>query len=68
MIDSGTCKPVAHAAVDIWHCGAPGIYDRSGATGGLMKLSYRKRHMARGVVGSITMGVDPDEAYDGTDL
>jgi hypothetical protein len=33
-----------------------------------MKLSYRKNHMARGVVGSITMGVDPDETHDGTDL
>lgn len=33
-----------------------------------MKLSYRKHHMARGVVGSITMGVDPDETHDGTDL
>lgn len=24
--------------------------------------------MARGVIGSITMGVDPDETHDGTDL
>ncbi|MEU9319025.1 intradiol ring-cleavage dioxygenase [Streptomyces sp. NPDC048295] len=44
------------------------IYDGSGVTGGLMKLSYRKGRMARGVVGSITMGVDPDETHDGTDL
>lgn len=68
VIDSETCKPVAHAAVDIWHCDALGVYDRSGVTGGLMELAYRKRHMARGVVGSITMGVDPDETHDGTDL
>ncbi|WP_330452792.1 MULTISPECIES: intradiol ring-cleavage dioxygenase [unclassified Streptomyces] len=44
------------------------IYDQSGVTGGLLKLSYRKNHIARGVVGSITMGVDPDETHDGTDL
>ncbi|HWU08485.1 MAG TPA: intradiol ring-cleavage dioxygenase [Streptomyces sp.] len=44
------------------------IYDQSGVTGGLLKLSYRKGKMARGVVGSITMGVDPDETQDGTGL
>ncbi|MFJ4841978.1 intradiol ring-cleavage dioxygenase [Streptomyces sp. NPDC088746] len=44
------------------------IYDQSGVTGGLLKLSYRKGKMARGVIGSITMGVDPDETHDGTDL
>ena len=44
------------------------IYDRSGVAGGLLKLSYRKGGMARGVTGSITMGVDPDETHDGTDL
>ncbi len=44
------------------------IYDRSGVAGGLLKLSYRKGGMVRGVTGSITMGVDPDETHDGTDL
>ena len=26
VIDSDTCKPLANAAVDIWHCNALGVY------------------------------------------
>jgi protocatechuate 3,4-dioxygenase beta subunit len=26
LIDSATCKPLRHAAVDIWHCNALGVY------------------------------------------
>ncbi|MFJ2111464.1 intradiol ring-cleavage dioxygenase [Streptomyces sp. NPDC087850] len=44
------------------------IYDQSGVQGGLLKLTYSKTNMARGVVGSITMGVDPDETNEGTGL
>jgi hypothetical protein len=42
------------------------IYDQSGTTGGLLKLKYKKDDIAKGVVGSITMGVDPDATQDGT--
>lgn len=36
VIDSETCKPIADAAVDIWHCDALGIYSgyESSSTGG----------------------------------
>ncbi|AXG78766.1 intradiol ring-cleavage dioxygenase [Streptomyces paludis] len=45
------------------------IYDQSGVTGGLLKLTYKKKNdIARGVVGTITVGVDPDETNDGTSL
>ncbi|WP_329597950.1 intradiol ring-cleavage dioxygenase [Streptomyces pseudovenezuelae] len=44
------------------------IYDQSGTTGGLLKLKYNKKHIARGVVGSITMGVDPDATNDNTTM
>ena len=44
------------------------IYDQSGTTGGLLKLKYHKKNIAKGVVGSITMGVDPDTTNDGTSL
>ncbi|KUN24226.1 dioxygenase [Streptomyces antibioticus] len=44
------------------------IYDQSGTTGGLLKLKYDKKNIAKGVVGSITMGVDPDSTNDGTSL
>jgi len=42
------------------------IYDQSGTTGGLLKLKYNKKDIAKGVVGSLTMGVDPDTTNDGT--
>ena len=42
------------------------IYDQSGTTGGLLKLKYDKKNIAKGVTASITMGVDPDTTNDGT--
>ncbi|WP_020119406.1 intradiol ring-cleavage dioxygenase [Streptomyces canus] len=44
------------------------IYDQSGTTGGLLKLKYSKKNIARGVIGSITMGVDPDATNDNTTM
>ncbi|MFF7279427.1 intradiol ring-cleavage dioxygenase [Streptomyces griseorubiginosus] len=44
------------------------IYDQSGTTGGLLKLKYSKKNIAKGVIGSITMGVDPDTTNDGTSI
>ncbi|MFG2281410.1 dioxygenase [Streptomyces asoensis] len=43
------------------------IYDQSGVQGGLLKLKYDKKNIARGVVGSITMAVEPDATHEGTD-
>ncbi|MEU5276084.1 intradiol ring-cleavage dioxygenase [Streptomyces asoensis] len=43
------------------------IYDQSGTAGGLLKLKYDKKNIARGVVGSITMAVEPDATHEGTD-
>ncbi|MEU6015383.1 intradiol ring-cleavage dioxygenase [Streptomyces sp. NPDC047515] len=68
VLDSAKIEPYATSTTTRTTLTEDTIYDRSGVTGGLMTLSYRKRHMARGVVGSITMGVDPDETHDGTDL
>ncbi|MGW5866150.1 intradiol ring-cleavage dioxygenase [Streptomyces sp. NPDC055239] len=42
------------------------IYGGGGTQDGLLKLKYRKGHIEKGVIGSITMGVDPDETQDGT--
>jgi protocatechuate 3,4-dioxygenase beta subunit len=41
------------------------IYDGSGAQGGLLKLKYRKDGIAKGVRGSITVGVDPEATNEG---
>ncbi|CAL9484549.1 hypothetical protein SUDANB6_03110 [Streptomyces sp. enrichment culture] len=43
------------------------IYDRSGTTGGLLKLTYNKKDIAKGVLATITVGVDPDATHDGTE-
>ncbi|MFJ5721733.1 intradiol ring-cleavage dioxygenase [Streptomyces sp. NPDC093149] len=68
VLDSAKTEPYSTSTTTRTTLTEDTIYDRSGVTGGLMKLSYRKHHMARGVIGSITMGVDPDETHDGTDL
>ncbi|MDX3055948.1 intradiol ring-cleavage dioxygenase [Streptomyces sp. NE06-03E] len=41
------------------------LYPGTGAQGGLLDLSYDRRHIERGVVGSLTMAVDPDATNDG---
>ncbi|MBT1092676.1 intradiol ring-cleavage dioxygenase [Streptomyces sp. Tu102] len=43
------------------------IYPDNGTEGGLLKLKYRKNGIAKGVVATITMGVDPEATHDGTD-
>ncbi|MFF4050114.1 intradiol ring-cleavage dioxygenase [Streptomyces chartreusis] len=43
------------------------IYPDNGTEGGLLKLKYRKSDIAKGVVATITMGVDPEATHDGTD-
>ncbi|MFF9507088.1 dioxygenase [Streptomyces sp. NPDC014724] len=68
VLDSAKIEPYSTSTTTRTTLTEDTVYDQSGVTGGLMKLSYRKRHMARGVVGLITMGVDPDETHDGTDL
>jgi len=44
------------------------IYPGNGAEGGLLRLQYRKGKIAKGVVGSLTLGVDPDATNDGTGM
>ncbi|MFD9463550.1 intradiol ring-cleavage dioxygenase [Streptomyces sp. NPDC060027] len=43
------------------------IYPDSGHAGGLLYLSYSKKHIAKGVHAHLTMGVAPDETHDSTD-
>ncbi|MEB8344153.1 intradiol ring-cleavage dioxygenase [Streptomyces endophyticus] len=43
------------------------IYPDNGTEGGLLHLKYLKKHIAKGVVASLTMGVAPDETHDSTD-
>jgi protocatechuate 3,4-dioxygenase beta subunit len=41
------------------------IYDGGGVTGGLLRLTYRKDGIGKGVRASITVGVDLEETNDG---
>ncbi|MFD4030483.1 intradiol ring-cleavage dioxygenase [Streptomyces sp. NPDC058637] len=68
VLDSARIEPYATSTTTRTTPTEDTIYDRSGVTGGLLKPTYGKGRMARGVVGSITMGVDPDETDDGTGL
>ncbi|WP_189860121.1 intradiol ring-cleavage dioxygenase [Streptomyces poonensis] len=43
------------------------IYDQSGTQGGLLKLKYKKKDIAKGVVATITVGVDPEATHEGTE-
>ncbi|KUO21242.1 intradiol ring-cleavage dioxygenase [Streptomyces dysideae] len=43
------------------------IYDGSGVQGGLLKLKYKKNDIAKGVLATITMGVDPEATRTGQD-
>ncbi|MFF8592245.1 intradiol ring-cleavage dioxygenase [Streptomyces sp. NPDC015220] len=45
-----------------------GIYPKTGTKGGLLHLLYDHRHIERGVVGSITMAVDPAATNEGGGL
>jgi len=41
------------------------IYPGNGHEGGLLYLTYDRRHIARGVRAHLTLGVAPDETHDG---
>ncbi|MER5275338.1 intradiol ring-cleavage dioxygenase [Streptomyces sp. NPDC002809] len=68
VLDSAEVAPYSTSTTTRTTLTEDTIYDQSGVTGGLLKLSYRRKHIERGVVGSITMGVDPDETHDGTGM
>ncbi|KUL33557.1 intradiol ring-cleavage dioxygenase [Streptomyces regalis] len=42
------------------------IYPDNGTEGGLLKLKYKKNDIAKGVVATLTMGVDPEATNTGT--
>lgn len=41
VVDSNTCKPIRHAAVDVWHCDALGIYSGEPSEGSVGKTYLR---------------------------
>ncbi|KND44046.1 intradiol ring-cleavage dioxygenase [Streptomyces stelliscabiei] len=68
VLDSAEVEPYSTSTTERTTLDDDTIYDGSGVQGGLLKLKYRKKNdIARGVVGSITVGVDPEATHTGTD-
>ncbi|TMU93512.1 intradiol ring-cleavage dioxygenase [Streptomyces sp. DASNCL29] len=68
VLDSAKVAPYNTSTTERTTLDEDGIYPGNGAQGGLLKVKYRKGKIEKGVVGSLTLGVDPDATHDGTDL
>ncbi|WP_413808353.1 intradiol ring-cleavage dioxygenase [Streptomyces sp. OE57] len=68
VLDSAKVAPYNTSTTERTTLDEDGIYPGNGARGGLLRLKYRKGRIEKGVVGSLTLGVDPDATHDGTDL
>ncbi|CDR08312.1 intradiol ring-cleavage dioxygenase [Streptomyces iranensis] len=68
VLDSAKVAPYNTSTTPRTTLDEDGIYPGNGAQGGLLHLKYRKGKIEKGVVGSLTLGVDPDATHDGTDL
>ncbi|MFI9828230.1 intradiol ring-cleavage dioxygenase [Streptomyces sp. NPDC051913] len=66
VLASAAVEPYASNAAERTTLDEDTIYDGTGTAGGLLKLRYRKDHIAKGVRGSITVGVDPEATNDGS--
>lgn len=67
VLASAVVEPYVSNAAERTTLDEDTIYDGSGVQGGLLKLRYRKDDIAKGVRGSITVGVDPEATNDGQD-
>jgi protocatechuate 3,4-dioxygenase beta subunit len=65
VLASAEVEPYSTNATERTTLTEDSIYDQSGAAGGLLKLKYSRKNIAKGVVGSLTMGVDPDATNTG---
>ncbi|WP_445515485.1 intradiol ring-cleavage dioxygenase [Streptomyces sp. NEAU-174] len=68
VLDSAKVAPYNTSTTERTTLDEDGIYPGNGAQGGLLKLRYRKGKIEKGVVGSLTLGGDPEATHDGTDL
>ncbi|WP_217242967.1 intradiol ring-cleavage dioxygenase [Streptomyces sp. AC555_RSS877] len=66
VLASAEVEPYATSTTERTTLTEDTIYDQSGTQGGLLRLKYNKKNIAKGVVGSLTVGVAPDETNDGT--
>lgn len=66
VLDSAEVEPYSTSTTERTTLDEDTIYDGSGTQGGLLTLKYGKGKIAKGVIATITMGVDPDETHTGT--
>ncbi|MFE2555553.1 intradiol ring-cleavage dioxygenase [Streptomyces sp. NPDC059352] len=66
VLDSAKVAPYSTSTTERTTLDADTIYPGNGAEGGLLTLKYPKGKIAKGVVATLTMGVDPDETHTGT--
>ncbi|MFF3839511.1 intradiol ring-cleavage dioxygenase [Streptomyces sp. NPDC001930] len=66
VLDSAAVAPYSTSTTERTTLDDDTIYPGNGAEGGLLTLKYPKGKIAKGVVATLTMGVDPDETRTGT--
>ncbi|MFE0650092.1 intradiol ring-cleavage dioxygenase [Streptomyces sp. NPDC059534] len=67
VLDSAKVAPYSTSTTERTTLDDDTIYPGNGAEGGLLTLTYRKGRIAKGVLATLTMGVDPDETHTGAD-
>ncbi|MFI6419419.1 intradiol ring-cleavage dioxygenase [Streptomyces sp. NPDC050842] len=67
VLDSAEVAPYSTSTTERTPLDDDTIYPGNGAEGGLLTLKYPKGKIAKGVVATLTMGVDPDETHTGSD-
>ncbi|WP_159770214.1 intradiol ring-cleavage dioxygenase [Streptomyces sp. HM190] len=65
VIASAALEPYASNTAERTTLDEDTIYDGSGTQGGLLKLKYKKNDIAKGVTGTIIVGVDPEATHNG---
>ncbi|NBM18507.1 intradiol ring-cleavage dioxygenase [Streptomyces sp. GC420] len=69
VLDSAEVEPYSTNTTTRTTLDEDTIYPGNGTQGGLLKLTYRKKgDISKGVTGTLTMGVAPDETNEGTGL
>nr|WP_024760290.1 intradiol ring-cleavage dioxygenase [Streptomyces exfoliatus] len=66
VLDSAEVAPYSTSTTERTTLDDDTIYPGNGAEGGLLALKYPKKKIAKGVVATLTLGVDPDETHTGT--
>lgn len=66
VLDAAEVAPYSTSTTERTTLDADTIYPGNGAEGGLLTLKYRAKKIEKGVLATLTLGVDPDETHTGT--